>query len=1060
MKVDTFTAIESATGDRITGVLLDNAGRYSVGSSVVSGTDIVGGHWTYTVTSVSNANSTFTPSYNGYVYDETYFDAALNQTVNTGFGYAGYNQGISPKTNYSGNNGLGSGGDIVTINGTTYAVDSGRYVAPRPMHRDSFTAVESVTGDTITGVVFDDLNRYTVGSSVVSGPDSLGGTWTYTVNTVDLAAASYGLAYDNHVYDLTYHDVQLNSTFNTYYGTNGYVNGVDPLGTNYSGANGLGTAGDLVIIDGVTLAIDSGHYVVPVMKLDTFTAVESVTGDRITGVVLDNANRYSVGSSVISATDDRGGHWTYTVTSVAAASSAFTPSYNGYVYDLNYYDADLNATFNTSNGYTGYAAGVSPKTNFSGTNGLGSGGDLITIAGTLYGIDSGHYVAPKLMHLDTFTAVESVTGDRITGVLFDNADRYTVGSSVTSGIDTAGGHWTYTVNSVAAAPASYGVAYDNHVYDLTYFDTELGSTFATTYGTAGYTNGINPLTVNFSGTNGLGSGGDLITVAGTQYGIDSGKYVMPRSVKSVSFTAVESKTGDKITGVLFDNTGRYSVGSSVTSGLDTAGGTWTYTVTAVAAAASNFTPAYNGYVYDLTYFDASTNTTANTFYGSNGYTNGVSPLTTNYSGKGGLGSGGDLVTIAGTQYAIDGGRVLPSLMSQDTFTAVESKTGDKIQGVVFDSGSRYSVGSSVTSAVTDTAGGTWTYTVTGISVAPSTYGAAYNGYVYDTRYFDANLGTWFNTFFGYNGYVNGVSPLTDNYSGTNWLGSGGDLVTINGTMYGIDSGKYVVPQAASFTVASGGTAEIKSASSQSVTFASSTGTLILDTSVAFTGHVSGVAGSDALDMVDIAFHTGMQATFTGNTSGGTLSVTDGTHSAAITLVGDYTHSGWTVTNDGAGGTRVVDPPLDGPATGTGTPIETSPMATTATTFGRGSGQEQIVVEPAKLGAGGELQLDANVAGNELWLSRTAGGVASATGSDLEIDILGSSDRLTLAGLFNQAPAAQITAIDGSILDTGLQQLVQAMATYSGSHAGFDPTAVAQPPTDPALQTAIAAAWHH
>jgi len=51
---------------------------------------------------------------------------------------------------------------------------------------------------------------------------------------------------------------------------------------------------------------------------------------------------------------------------------------------------------------------------------------------------------------------------------------------------------------------------------------------------------------------------------------------------------------------------------------------------------------------------------------------------------------------------------------------------------------------------------------------------------------------------------------------------------------------------------------------------------------------------------------------------------------------------------------------------------------------------------------------------------------------------------------------------GSMLDTQLNVLVQAMATYSSGHPGFDPTAPinSSAPNDPALQSAIAADWHH
>ncbi len=96
------------------------------------------------------------------------------------------------------------------------------------------------------------------------------------------------------------------------------------------------------------------------------------------------------------------------------------------------------------------------------------------------------------MQLDTFTAVESVTGDHINGVLFDNQGLYTVGSIVTApGTDNMGGHWTYTVNSIAAADSAHQAAsYNGFVYDLTYFDADTGTSYTTFYGTAGLTTGV------------------------------------------------------------------------------------------------------------------------------------------------------------------------------------------------------------------------------------------------------------------------------------------------------------------------------------------------------------------------------------------------------------------------------------------------------------------------------------------------------------------------------------------------------------------------------------------
>ena len=109
------------------------------------------------------------------------------------------------------------------------------------------------------------------------------------------------------------------------------------------------------------------------------------------------------------------------------------------------------------------------------------------------------------------------------------------------------------------------------------------------------------------------------------------------------------------------------------------------------------------------------------------------------------------------------------------------------------------------------------------------------------------------------------------------------------------------------TVAAGAVAAIDGASAQSVTFAGTTGTLLLNDAVAFTGQVSGLAGSDAIDLADVCYGANTQATFSGNTGGGTLTITNGTQTASIALQGDYLSSYWTVSSDGNGGTVVVDP---------------------------------------------------------------------------------------------------------------------------------------------------------
>ena len=113
--------------------------------------------------------------------------------------------------------------------------------------------------------------------------------------------------------------------------------------------------------------------------------------------------------------------------------------------------------------------------------------------------------------------------------------------------------------------------------------------------------------------------------------------------------------------------------------------------------------------------------------------------------------------------------------------------------------------------------------------------------------------------------------------------------------------------APAITVADGATVEIHGVSAQSATFAGTTGTLKLDDALRYTGLVSGIAGSDALDLADLSYGANTTATFLGNTLGGTLTVSNGTQTASISLQGDYLSSYWTVSSDGDGGTIVVDP---------------------------------------------------------------------------------------------------------------------------------------------------------
>lgn len=123
--------------------------------------------------------------------------------------------------------------------------------------------------------------------------------------------------------------------------------------------------------------------------------------------------------------------------------------------------------------------------------------------------------------------------------------------------------------------------------------------------------------------------------------------------------------------------------------------------------------------------------------------------------------------------------------------------------------------------------------------------------------------------------------------------------------------------------------------------------------------------------------------------------------------------------------------------------------------GRNGGHDVIANGlSSNAGPSGSLQLSSDLAPENVWFKQS--------GQDLLIEIMGSDDDVTVTGWF-ASPAnalSQITTAGGWTIDGQISQLVQAMATYSSTHTGFDTqTSGSQLPTDPALQVAIAAAWH-
>jgi len=131
---------------------------------------------------------------------------------------------------------------------------------------------------------------------------------------------------------------------------------------------------------------------------------------------------------------------------------------------------------------------------------------------------------------------------------------------------------------------------------------------------------------------------------------------------------------------------------------------------------------------------------------------------------------------------------------------------------------------------------------------------------------------------------------------TGVLWANGGNVTIDGNVSG--NGTALISGSA--------TLEFAGASAENTAFASgSTGTLVLDHSFDFSGIVSGMAEGNHLDLLDFNLaNATLNYTANANGTGGTLSVTDGAHTANIALLGQYDPAGFQTEADKNTGTLI------------------------------------------------------------------------------------------------------------------------------------------------------------
>ena len=125
----------------------------------------------------------------------------------------------------------------------------------------------------------------------------------------------------------------------------------------------------------------------------------------------------------------------------------------------------------------------------------------------------------------------------------------------------------------------------------------------------------------------------------------------------------------------------------------------------------------------------------------------------------------------------------------------------------------------------------------------------------------------------------------------------------------------------SINIGSGASIQLDGADTSNVIFTANAGEVILQDPHQFNGTISSSSGTlstgDQIDLTNITYssHDAYSTAYDGATNITTLTVTDGTTTDAINLVGNYTNSNFTFSPDSNGGTIVVDPPVTSTSSG-------------------------------------------------------------------------------------------------------------------------------------------------
>ena len=131
----------------------------------------------------------------------------------------------------------------------------------------------------------------------------------------------------------------------------------------------------------------------------------------------------------------------------------------------------------------------------------------------------------------------------------------------------------------------------------------------------------------------------------------------------------------------------------------------------------------------------------------------------------------------------------------------------------------------------------------------------------------------------------------------------GGKLTITGTGSVADS---VANDGGTIQIDGGAVLDLNVSDTQNISFTGTGGKLQIDTG-SFDGSIVSLAATDQIDLTTIGYGPGTTGTYVSNAdnTGGTLTITDGTHSIALQLVGDYRNAHFAGSADSNGDTLVT-----------------------------------------------------------------------------------------------------------------------------------------------------------